>query len=314
MKIVFLSRYQNQFERGAEIFVKELSKRLAKNHLVDVLVGKDADSIVKVLSGGYDIVIPVNGRLQGLKMSLFRLIGGYKLLISGHSGRGWDDILNIAIAKPDIFVALTDSMLKWAKKWAWGTRLIKIPNGIDLQKFSPEGEKINIDLEKPIVLSVGALVWYKHHERVIEAISRLDDVSLLVVGDGDLKDKLQEMGNKTLGKRFKIMNPKYQDMQKLYRSVDLFTLPSWDREAFGIVYLEAMASGLAVVAPNDLSRKEIIGDGGLLVNVENSAEYAKSIQEALNRNWGNKPRQQAMKFSWEKVANKYDRLIQEFNK
>jgi len=59
MKIAFLSRYQNTIQRGAEIFVLELSTRLKKNHDVDILVGKDADSFTKILSG-YDVVIPIN--------------------------------------------------------------------------------------------------------------------------------------------------------------------------------------------------------------------------------------------------------------
>lgn len=314
MKIVFLNRYQERMERGAEIFVKELSKRLARNHLVDVLDGKDADSMSKVLSGKYDIVIPVNGRLQSLKMSLLRLLGGYKLLITGHSGKGWDDILNIAVTKPDAFVALTESMAIWAKKWAWGSQVIKIPNGVDLQKFSPEGEKMNIDLPKPIVLSVGALVWYKHHDRVIRVIGEMREGSVLIVGTGPEKEKLERLGQELLGERFKIDSFDYENIPKVYRSCDLFTLPSWSREAFGIVYLEAMASGLGVVAPDDPPRREIVGEAGLFVDTDDLTKYAQAISQALKIDWSKKAKNQAEKFSWDRVANKYDRLLQEINK
>lgn len=309
MKIAFLSRYQNTTARGAENFVRELSLRLSKNHQVEILAGKDADSISRILKGNFDIVIPINGRLQSLKASLARIIGGGKVLITGHSGKGWDDIWNIAIAKPDVFIALTDAMARWAKKWAWGSKVSKIPNGVDLNKFSPKGEKLTINLPKPIILSVGVLVWYKHHDRVIRAIREMGYGSALIVGDGPEKEKLKVLGKQVLGERFRVADFNYEDMPKVYRATDLFSLPSWDREAFGIVYLEALASGLGVVAPDDVSRREIIGDGGLLTDVENIQEYAQTLKKALGVDWTKKARIQAEKFSWEKIAKEYETLM-----
>lgn len=309
MKIVFLSRHQNTIERGAEVFIKELVKRLAKDIQADIFAGSKADSLREVLKGKYDVVIPVNGRWQALKMSLGRLVGGYKIMITGHSGRGWDDILNIVLAKPDVFVALSDYLTHWAKKWAWGSRVIKINNGIDGDKFSPIGEKMEIDLPRPIILSVGALVWYKHHKKVIEAVSKMETGSVLIVGEGPLKNQLKSLGDKLLKGRFMIKSLSNEEMPKIYRSCDLFTLPSWDREAFGIVYLEALASGLGVVAPNDQSRKEIMGDAGILIDTNDSNLYAESLKKALTINWKDKSRKQSEKFSWDKIARQYDEVL-----
>lgn len=309
MKIVFLSRYQATTQRGVEVFVSELTSRLSKQHKVDIFWGDRADSLGEILRGKYDIVVPTNGRLQSLKVSLARPIGRYKILISGHSGIGRDDIWNIAVTKPDVFVALTDYMADWAKKWAWGSKVIKISNGIDLNKFSPSGKKIDLGLPKPIILSVGALTWYKHHERAIESVAKLTTGSLLIVGRGEEKGNLERLGREKLGKRFRLMSAEYEQLSGIYRSVNLFTLPSWDREAFGIVYLEAMASGLPVVAPNDLSRREIIGDGGILVDVSSAKNYAEAIEKALSFNWQNKPRSQAAKFSWDVISKKYEEVF-----
>lgn len=320
MKIAILSRLQNQVERGAEVFVNELSKRLSINHIVDILAGKDADSISKVLNGKYDIVIPVNGRLQSLKVSLLKIIVGYKVLITGHSGKGWDDIWNVALVKPDIFIALTESTVAWARQFAWGafghwrTRVVKISNGIDLKKFSPVGSRIEIGLKRPIILCVGALVWYKYHDRVIKAVAELKQGSLLIVGEGELKRELEEKGKKILGNRFKISSFRNEDMPKVYRSVDLFTLPSWDREAFGIVYLEALASGVGVVAPDDASRREIVGEGGILTNVEDITNYAQVLEKALKIDWLKKARKQAEKFSWDRIAKDYENVMIEMLK
>ncbi|MCL4416744.1 MAG: glycosyltransferase family 4 protein [Actinobacteria bacterium] len=309
MKIAFLSRFQNITERGAENFVSELSKRLSKHMSVDILSGKDADDFSKVIKGGYDVVIPINGRLQSLKASLGRISGKYKMLISGHSGIGRDDIWNIAICKPDVFVALTDYMYQWAKNWAWGSKVVKISNGVDLNKFSPNGAKINIDLPKPIILSVGALVWYKYHDRLIKAASQMGEASVLIVGKGPEEANLINRGKKLLGNRFKIAQFKYEDMPKVYRSCDLFSLPSWDREAFGMVYLEALASGLGVIAPSDASRREIVGEGGLFVDANDPISFAKAIEQGLKMDWVAKARTQAEKFSWDKVVSEYEKVM-----
>ena len=314
MKIAFLSRYQDKIQRGAETFVRELSQELSTRHEVDILSGGKSDSLEEIIKGEYQIVIAINGGLQSLQASLGRLRKNYKLIISGQAGIGKGEIFNIVFAKPDLFVALTETMYRWAKGWAWGSKVIKIPNGVDMNKFSPNGQKIDINLPKPVILSVGALVWYKHHERVIRAVSKIGKGSVLIVGEGEEKDNLEKIGRELLGERFKITVYNYIDMPKVYRSVDLFTLPSWDRESFGIVYLEALASGLGVVAPDDLSRREIVGAGGILVDVEDHSKYAEAIKKALDIGWTKKSRSQAAKFSWDKIADKYEQVFEELLK
>ena len=310
MKVAFLSRYQDSIQRGAETFVRELSKELSVRHEVDILSDDKADSLDEILKGDYDIVVAINGGLQALRASLGRVRGNYKLVISGQAGVGRGEIFNIAIAKPDLYVALTETMLRWAKIWAWGSQVIKIHNGVDLNKFKPKGERLDFMLKKPVILSVGALVWYKYHEKTIKALSLLKQGSLVIVGEGPQKTKLQDLGSKLLGNRFKIMQAEYQDLPAIYRGADLFVLPSWEREAFGIVYLEALASGLGVVAPNDLARNEIIGQAGILTDVSDPKIYAQAISEALDMEWSEKALNQAKKFAWEKIGREYEEAFE----
>src|SRR3989344_1484628 len=266
MKIAILSRYQETINRGAETFVRELAGQLARTHEVEILSGDRSDSLPFILKGNYQIVISINGGRQSFKASLGRILGKYKLVITGQAGIGRGERFNLLV-KPDLYVALTEYMFKWAKKWAWGTKVIKIPNGVDKRKFSPKGEKMDFKLPKPVILSVGALVWSKHHERVIKAVSNLKEGSLLIVGEGPQREELEKMGGRLLKGRFGIITANFIDMPKVYRGADLFSLPSWEREAFGIVYIEAMASGLGVVAPDDLARREIVGEAGILTDV-----------------------------------------------
>ncbi len=305
LKIAFLSKFQGKVNRGVETYVEELSKRLAKYHEVRVLKDYSDEK--------FDVIIPTNGRLQSLKISIGRLFGGYKVIIPGQAGIGKDDIWNIAITIPDVYVALTDFEEEWAKKWAWKTKIVKIPNGVDLEKFKPSGQKMEFNLKKPLVLSIGALDWYKYHERTINAIEFVHG-SLIIVGSGPKKDELLTLGNKKIPGRLKIISLEYSEIPKIYRSADLFVLPSWDRESFGIVYAEAMASGLPVVAPDDLPRREIIGDAGIFTNTNNPEIYARAINEALTKNWGDLPRKQAEKFSWDFVASQYNKLFEEMFK
>ena len=59
--------------------------------------------------------------------------------------------------------------------------------------------------------------------------------------------------------------------------------------------VEAMASGLPVVATDDPIRREIVGDAGLFVDPTDTNKFANTIEKALNTNWGEKPRKQAEK-------------------
>ncbi len=305
MRIAFLSRYQGSVNRGVETVVTELSARLARQHKVVIFAGAQSDNMKNVTGGEFDIVIPMNGRMQSFNTCLNRWRGRYKVVILGESGIGRDEIWNIAAARPDVFVALTDYMAKWAKKWAWGSRVVKIPNGVDVQKFSPQGMKLELGLPFPVVLSVGALTWYKHHEKTIEAMSRLGSGSLLIVGSGPEEEKLRELGKRKVGSNFRLVNFNYESMPQVYRSANVFTLPSWDREAFGVVYLEAMASNLPVVAPDDFARQEIVGGAGILTNVDDPVIFAGALRSAVDKQWGNLPLRQAAKFSWDKIAAEY---------
>ena len=101
-------------------------------------------------------------------------------------------------------------------------------------------------------------------------------------------------------------------MPEVYRSVDLFTLVSRPYHSFEIVLVEAMAAGLPVVANNDLIRGEIVGDAGFLVNPENIESYSRALSKGLEMNWANIPRKQSEKFSWDKIAQEYEKLFLSF--
>ena len=163
-----------------------------------------------------------------------------------------------------------------------------------------------------MLLTVGALNR-QNHKRIhlaIEAVSQLNDVSLLICGDGPDVQYFNDLCTQKLGaQRFNIVKVDFADIPNVYRSVDAFTLPSED-EPFGRVYLEAMASGLPVIATDDSMRRTLIGKAGVVCNVENIGEYAAAIASTLTTDWAGAPIEQAADFSWESVAERYADVIE----
>lgn len=306
LKLAFLNKYQGKVNRGAETFVKEVSQRLSENYQVGVISDINYRDLFKKK---YDLVIPTNGRCQVVLTRLITWLTEGKMIVSGQSGMGWDDRVNL-YSLPDCFIPVSSEALKWAKKTNPFVKSVYIPNGVDVNKFKPDGEKININLKKPIILCVGALTKTKRIDLVIRAVSKLEKVSLLVVGRGEEEKNLHDLGNRLLKDRFKIMSLSYEKMPEVYRSADGFTLVSESYYSFENVLVEAMATNLPVVANNDPIRKEIVGDGGLLVNPNNVEEYANALKSVLETNWGSKPREQAKKFNWDIIAEKYTALIE----
>lgn len=351
MKIAFLSFYSGVRERGVEVWVKELSKRLVGSCEVYVYqVGKEiqesffkhtpleVDWQAKSLGGivrrlyldyysrkiysftrrvlseidkeSIDILIPTNGGWQTLLCRLFTRVRGKKLIVVGHSGIGWDDFINILIG-PDVFVALTDYQKKWAQKISFGVRIEKIPDGVNLNEFSPKGARIKLPLERPIILLVSALQPGKRVDLAIKAVSRLKEGSLVVLGEGTEKEtrKIEELADKLLAGRFLLTSVPHHEMPLWYRTADIITFPSWRREAFGIVLIEAMACNKPVVTTNDPGKREIVGSAGYFCNPANTEEYAATLKKCLKTDFGNLPLREAQKFSWENVAKKYEELF-----
>jgi len=333
LKIYFLNIYQGSVNRGAERFVEELSKRLSKDFGVQVISGNKKEAkrwpilwrfnldpsgirvclftlknISKILKEKPDIVIPLNGGWMSFWIRLATWAYGGKMIIAGQSGIGWDDRVNLW-SFPNRFIALTKKAKIWSRRVNPLVKTVIIPNGVDVNKFGKDIKPIKVNLSKPIILGVGELDSWKRWYLTIKAVSNLKKGSLLLVGRGKKKKALQKMGENLLSGRFLIKSCSLDEMPHVFPAADVFTYPTTPEESFGIVLVEAMSSGLPVVATNDPIREEIVGDAGILMDPTNTEEYSNAIQKALKSNWKDKPRKQAEKFSWDIIAVNYKKLF-----
>jgi len=291
---------------------KDMTKTIQRRLFVDYWSRKIGSFTLRTLRDIWkeksDIVIPLNGGWQPAFIRLVTWLYGGKMVASGQSGMGWDDRNNLW-SFPNYFITLSSKALRWAKRANPLIRSKYIPNGVDLKKFNPSGPKYKTSLKKPIVLCVGALTPSKRIDLTIKAVTRLSDVSLLVAGDGDTEGELKDLGKKLLGSRFQLTQVPFEKMPEIYRVADIFTLVPEGSEAFGIVYVEALATNLPIVAIDDEQRKEIIGNAGMFVDPTDIKEYSKKLNMTLKKEWGDKPRKQAERFDWDKIAPKYEDLF-----
>lgn len=256
----------------------------------------------KLINEKYDLIYPNNGIWGARIANAYRKRTQTPYIYTGHGGVGQGEKL-ILQENPDKYICLTERHFKWASTYT--NKVLLIPNGVDTNKFYNHVHNIGTKL----VLSVGALTEFKHHEYTIDAMKNVPNARLLILGSGEQEHYLKKYANKELGSRCIIKSVPYSDMPKYYEEADLFVLPSDKGEAYGIVYLEAMASNLPIVAPDDSMRREIVKNAGLYCDVTNPIEYGNCIKRALEMEWGTTPLETVLQNDWKVISSKYKEII-----
>ena len=203
-------------------------------------------------------------------------------------------------------------------------RWIELPFGVDTDRFAP-GEKsenllhsLDLDPTVPIVLFVGgmdAAHYFKGVPVLMRAIAHLqsggDVIQAVFVGDGELRAEYENMA-RGMGVhdsvRF-VSAVSDEDLPDYYRLADLFVLPSISAgEAFGIVMLEAYASGVPVIASDLPGVRVVAGQAGQVFPAGDSVALAEIIagyfqSETNHDEWRANARGVAEKlYSWDNIA------------
>lgn len=192
-----------------------------------------------------------------------------------------------------------------------------IPAGIDLSRFTPNGPKEKSFCGKEVnILFVGRL---DKRKGIFYLLKAFDDISksyscrLLIAGDGPEKKAAEQWVSENKAKNIQFLGYVENDrLPDIYRSADIFCSPATHGESFGVVLLEAMASGLPIVAFANRGYKEVMGDrvlGEFLVPPGNSQELMlklkklvqdENLRKKLKRNGLDKVQQ----YSWENIGPK----------
>lgn len=174
-------------------------------------------------------------------------------------------------------------------------RVVELPNGVDVERFRPDVDasaqrvRHGLHLSRAVVLFVGGLDrphYFKGVPVLLRALAALPDADLVVAGEGDLRPAYERQAA-SLGVRRRVHfagRVADEELPRYYALADVAALPSTTRgEAFGLVLLEAMASGKPVVASRLPGVRTVVEDGatGLLAMPGDAADLAAKLAALL---------------------------------
>ena len=199
--------------------------------------------------------------------------------------RGPDRLLaRYAFRNADLVCPVSESLLRELEALEPRARYRVVPNVVDTGVFHPPAAPRRRAAGEPLrLLNVASLAAKKSHADLLDALARLRErVTLDVIGDGELLPELREQASRLgLGDTVRFLGPRDPAaVAEAMRASDLFVLPS-RFENLPVVLLEAMASGLPVVATRVGGVPEIVDDdAGVLVapgDVHGLAEAIESV-------------------------------------
>jgi phosphatidylinositol alpha-mannosyltransferase len=194
-----------------------------------------------------------------------------------------------------------------------------IPNGIDVHRFENQAPYAELRDGMCNLLFVGRLEYRKGLGYLLRAFAQLKpqfpNLRLIIVGDGPLR---RWYGNFVARKQLDdVIMAGYvppTELPRYYASCDIFCSPATGDESFGIVLLEAMASGKPIVATSIDGFREVVTHGreGLLVERKSRRQLAYALQTlvsnpGLRQQLGEAGLLKARQYDWERVI---DRLTE----
>lgn len=191
-----------------------------------------------------------------------------------------------------------------------------VPNGVDVQGTLPEARAWS----PPQILSVGRIVHQKGFDLALQALSGLTEIrwDWRVAGDGPqlpmMRQLVQDGG---LHSRVHFLGwLKADELQREYANANLFVFPS-RHEGMPNAVLEAMGSGLPVIATRIAGNEELVANGetGLLVPVEDVPALEQALQQLLTdsercERMGDAARRRVEQFfGWQRAADQYQSIL-----
>jgi glycosyltransferase involved in cell wall biosynthesis len=188
-------------------------------------------------------------------------------------------------------VTVSDFNVRHLARHANGTRIVRIYNGLDLDRFVPNG---TVRDRPPLVLAVGRLIEKKGFDDLVRACAVLAregvDFRCVVVGKGRERGQLEALVNGLgIAERVALGGPlPREELLRLYPRASVFAAPcvvgsDGNRDGLPTVLVEAMALGVPVVATDVTGIPELVEDGvtGLLVRQRDPDGLAAGLRTLL---------------------------------
>ncbi|MBI2021518.1 glycosyltransferase family 4 protein [Candidatus Daviesbacteria bacterium] len=174
-----------------------------------------------------------------------------------------------------------------------------IPMGVDLNLFKPDingipklRRRLKINSDQTVLLSIGRMVEAKGFKTLIKAVAALPkykvDFKLILAGQGAIENRLKELANRLgLGDHVHFLGLlPYSKMPEVYNLADIFILASerqedWE-EQYGMVLVEAMASGLPIIVSDTEVTREVVGSCGLFFQEGNGQDLVKKMSKLID--------------------------------
>jgi phosphatidylinositol alpha-mannosyltransferase len=224
------------------------------------------------------------------------------------------------VEKLDARIAVSHTARDYAAAYFPGVYRV-IPNGVDIERFHPsvapfpefrEGDHVNL-------LFVGRLDPRKGLHHLIAAMPEIvkrtrGRARLLVVGDSYLRPRLEAAVAPEVRDKIKFLgHVPSGDLPRWYATGDIFVSPASGNESFGIVLIEAMASGRPVVASDIPGYRSVItpGQNGVMCPPGDVAALAAALtalveDPARRRTLSENGRARAIEFSWPRVTDQLE--------
>ncbi|MEM7314140.1 MAG: glycosyltransferase family 4 protein [Planctomycetota bacterium] len=200
---------------------------------------------------------------------------------------------------------------------------VLIPNGTDPEIFFPRNQvkgddPLDIELKVPegkkVVLMVSAMIESKRVAEGLQAAAKVDDAFFVVAGDGPERENISKLAEELMPGRYQLLGSiQREQMPALFRRADVFLHMS-QIEPFGIVYLEAAASGLPIVTHDGDTPRWILGETALFADSNHLELVADAIRQAFEPETaevlGKAARQRVIEdWTWRAQAAKYRQFI-----
>jgi phosphatidylinositol alpha-mannosyltransferase len=190
-----------------------------------------------------------------------------------------------------------------------------IPNGIDTQRFTPGNKPLSeLNGKGPRILFLGRFEPRKGLKYLLQAHSLVmkeyPEARLIIAGQGIMGRYYRIFMNNRIKNNVLIMdNVANEILPRLYASCDIFCSPATGAESFGVVLLEAMASGKPIVATDIPGYRQVMSHGqeGFLCRPRDHESLAHTLIDLLGdrkkqRDMGMRGRGKAVGFDWEIVS------------